>query len=48
MHLVRGEVSDLTLNPQARLSLEQYRTLYENGSVTSTFSLSNVGIDNWK
>ncbi len=29
MHLVRGEVSDLTLNPQARLSLEQYRTLFK-------------------
>ncbi len=33
MHLIKGEVSGLTINPQARLSLEQYRLLYEDGSV---------------
>jgi N6-L-threonylcarbamoyladenine synthase len=29
MHLIKGEISAFTLNPQARLSLEQYHVLYE-------------------
>jgi N6-L-threonylcarbamoyladenine synthase len=32
MHLIKGEVSALTLNPQARLSLEQYHVLYDGNS----------------